>query len=298
MKEFEFVTERMSSNIEGSSRYPVEFEVGTPVVIANLDKIYEQVVGHSLASIKYEGESIEIEDVTYQKGQNLLFIRECALLRVGIEIGLDYYKEEEEEKRLLHQYYPYFVNIANNLGPELMMSGVCRYVPFDAWNLILFLNDTQEVPKEISWKQRMPYNYERYEINRSLHCLERTSTFQYPFSEDNKVSAHTHFVMGDDLKALLLSGRAYEREGILKDFIVKEDLFWAFTKGECNVIYIRLDKDDIEAVKNINFYLEREQLIENITRKSLNHELVGVSMTFIPYENNGGRFVLSAVVQG
>lgn len=298
MKEFEFVTERISSNIEGSSRYPVEFEVGTPVVISNLDKIYEQIVEHSLASIKYKGESVEIKDVTYQKGQNLFFIRECALLRVGTEIGLDYYKEEEEEERLLHQYYPYFVNIANNPGLGPMIRGVSCYVPLDAWNLILFLNDIQEVPKEISWKYRAPYNYERYEINKSLHCLERTSTFQHPFSEDNKVGAHTHFVMGDDLKALLLSGRAYESEGILKDFRVNEDLFWAFTKGECNVIYIRLDEDDIEVVKNINFHLEREQLIENITRKSLNHELVGVSMTFTPYKKNGGRFILSAVVQG
>lgn len=298
MKEFDSVAERMSSNIEGSSRHPVKFEVGTPVAISNLDKIYEQIVGHSLASIKYEGESVEIKDATYQKGQNLLFIRECALLRVGTEIGFDYYKEEEEEKKLLQLYYPYFVNIANNLGPALMMKGVSRYVPFDAWDLTLFLNDTQEVPKEISWKCGMLCNYERYEINKSLHCLERTNTFQYPFLEDSKVIAHTHFVMGGDSRALLLSGRAYESEGMLKDFRVEEDLFWAFTKGECNVIYIRLDEDDIEVAKNINFHLEREQLIESITRKSLNHELVGVSMTFTPDKKNEGRFILSAVIQG
>ena len=143
MKEFEFVVERMSSNIEGSSRHPVEFEVGTPVAISNLDRIYEQIVGHSLASIKYEGESVEIKGVTYQKGQSLLFIRECALLRAGTEIDFDYYEEEGKEKRLLHLYYPYFVNIANNLGPELMINGVSRYVPADAWYFVLFLNDIQ-----------------------------------------------------------------------------------------------------------------------------------------------------------
>lgn len=298
MKEFEFVAERMSSNIEGSSEHPVAFEVGTPVVISNLDKIYEQIVEHSLVSIKYEGESIEVRGVAYQKGQNLLFIKECALLRAGKEIGFDYCEEEEEEKRLLHLYYPYFVNIANNLGSELMMKGVSRFVPIDAWNLMLFLSDTQEVPKENRWQYRMPYNYERYEINKSLHCLGRPNTFQYPFSEDNKVSAHTHFVMNDDPKGLLLSGKTYESEGVLKDFKAKEDLFWAYTKGECNVIYVRLDEDDIETAKNINFHLERERLIESITRKSLNHELAGVSMTFAPHKKNGGRFILSAIVQG
>lgn len=338
MKEFDFVTERTSSKIERSANYPIEFEVGTPVVISNLDAVYKQIVAHSLASIKYRGKPVEIKGTTYQNGQDLLFIRECALLKTGTEINFNFdsYEEEKKEERLLHLYYPYFVNVAKSHSIDLYLNGVNGYVPQKASDLIHFL-DYADVPPDMTHRKSM--NHEHYVINKFLGCLERFSTFQSVDKKYDGVPSHTHFIMDGDSEGLLLSGSAYrckevnhtenpkatyffndgnlhilhlrkheaendtnskadERKSALKDYTASSDLFWVYTKGEASVIYIRLDRDDIKQATDKDFHQRRNQVIEAITRKGLNYELLGTSMTFTPFENNRGRFILSAVIQG
>lgn len=294
-REFERVSGEVSKNIVGTVNHVLDFEDGQPLELLHLNLVLPKVIAHALAPVEYVGEPMELGSITYLTGKFYPAIRECALKRVGEEIFLDSTEDELKEERLLRRYLPSFENVARNMGPRLYILGVAQFIPQNAYDLLAFLCEGEPLPKDYKWRDStaFPRYFEYYRINPHTGHLERASTFQKLFSDRETVQYHTHFVIGDDETGLRLSGSDIEiydgKKYSNQSFGPTRDLAHARVRGETGIIYIRLDADDIALVKNGDVC---GNTIQAIAEKNLDNTLLGISMTFHPSENGGGKYVL------
>jgi len=297
-EEFEKIKQGISSNIVGTSNHPLDFCEGEPLYFTNLSSELERIINHAITHINYEGKTIKLGEITYSNNQVFLFLRECSLIKKEKEIFLELVEEQEKEQNLIEKYYPYFDNFARlketKEGIYFLYTkyGAYPYLPSDASDLQeFFKKKIEKIPSDFKYlmsdETRInPLDY--YRINQKIGCLERTSVFQELFSDNHKIQYHTHFVLLDEDSGLSFSG--YDK-GL---FDPSADILYAKING-AGVIYIRLDEDDIKSIKNPS--LKKEEVIKNITEKTLSHRLIGISMTFKPYEKAGGRYTLYPIIK-